>query len=143
MKPSLWMFVLSTALLLGGCATARIESLASLEGQSEAIAFHGRDEQRRVGAKVSVAGLPEILARATWVASRPAHKGGSWLRFASDREVFLPVGFAHFYVANVPGHFEVRSEDLGRYREISGRILKAANEALARMPAANIPPTTR
>lgn len=129
MKTNCGLFAI--ALAMSGCAVVRVESLSPLKGQAEAMAFHGRDEQRQKGATISVAGLSEILARATWVSSRPAHKGGSWLRFADNREVFLPVGFSHFYVANVPGHFEVRSEDIARYREVSERIHREANQALA------------
>lgn len=115
-------------ILVCGCATTRIEPVALLQGQTQALAFRDRDQERKEGRKVSVAGLPEILARATWVDSHLYHKGGIWLRFEEDREVFLPYGFEFFLVRDVSGHFEVRKEEMARYRDVVQRIQREANQ---------------
>jgi len=83
-------------LAFSACTTVRVESLATLQGQTEAVTFSSHDRERKEGRKVSVTGLPEILARAAWVEGRPFHKGGDWVRFADGREIFLPVGFEFF-----------------------------------------------
>ena len=114
-------------MMLVGCGTTRVESLATLQGQTEAVAFPARDPERKEGKKVSIVGLPEILARATWVEGQLSHKGGNWVRFADRREVFLPVGFEFVFVRGTPGHFEIRKEDLKAYREIAERIRSQAN----------------
>lgn len=115
-------------LAFSACTTVRVESLATLQGQTEAVTFSSHDRERKEGRKVSVTGLPEILARAAWVEGRPFHKGGDWVRFADGREIFLPVGFEFFFVGDTPGHFEIRKEDHQRYREIVRRIQNEANQ---------------
>ena len=122
-------FALIALVVLTGCATDRVESLTTLQGQTEAVVFQGRDSERKDGRKVSVMGLPEILARATWVEGQHFHKGGNWMRFADGREVFLPVGFEFFVVRDTPGHFEIRKEDHEQYRAIMQRIKKEINQA--------------
>ena len=121
--------------LLSGCATFRLEPPSLLLGQIDATAFRDRDKERKEGRKISVVGLPEILARATWVDSHVFHKGGIWLRFAEGREIFVPYGF-EFFLMGDRGHFDIRKEDMERYREIVQRIQKEANQALQPTAAA-------
>jgi hypothetical protein len=115
-------------LLLCGCTAFRLESPSLLQGQVEAVAFRGGDQERKEGRNVSVVGLPELLARATWVDGHVFHKGGIWVRFAEGREVFLPYGF-DFFVMGDRGYFEIRKEDVPKYREIVQRIQKEMNQA--------------
>ncbi|MBI5382640.1 MAG: hypothetical protein HZA31_12125 [Opitutae bacterium] len=119
--------MLLTVALLCGCVAMRIEPLAVLQGQNQALVLHGNGSERKEGRTISVNGLPEILARATWVEKRVFHKGGVWLRFKENREIFLPHAFDFFLVRGVNGHFEIRKEDAARYRDVVQRIQKEAN----------------
>ena len=134
------LLTLLSLIVMCGCSTVRVEPLALLQGQTEAILFTSRQPEEGSGRKVSVVGLPEILSRATWVEGRPFHKGGSWVRFTDGHEVFIPVAFEFVFVKGVPGYFEIRKEDYEHYHQIVQRIRKEANQSPQRTPAAARPP---
>lgn len=92
------------------------------------MAFRERGQSER---EVAVAGLPEMLARATWVDRHVYSKGGLWLRFPDGREVFLPFGFDFFRVAGVRGHFIVRPDDVARFRTLTRRIAEETRTTLS------------
>ncbi|PTX90784.1 hypothetical protein [Opitutus sp. ER46] len=119
-------FFLLLVFLVAGCATTRLESLALLQGQTEARMFDGREDRGGTAGKaVSIVGLPEIMTRATWDSRRFIHKGGHWLRFANGTEVFIPLGFEFFQVKGVPGSYVVRPEDVPAYNAVRERMYRA------------------
>lgn len=126
MKLRVFAALLSISAFAAGCATTRVEPVAVLMRYSSATLLHGKGDARREVKDVSIVELTPILARATWVDKQAISKGGFWIKYPNGSRVFIAAGFDFFRIEGVPGHFEIRSEDVPAYRALAdemGRML--------------------
>jgi hypothetical protein len=91
---------------------------------SSATLVYGSGVGRREVGEVSVVALTPILARATWCDDWAISKGGFWLEYPNGSRIFLAIGLDFFRIDGVPGHFEIRAEDVPTYRKVIDEVKK-------------------
>lgn len=116
---SVFIFLMGI-LFLSACATVRVPSLVTVlvEPTAEKGFIDRRDRSFTRQKTVSMEVLNPILQRAEWTDRSVIHKGVFGLRYPNGTMVKIATGFHFFYVEGVPGHFEIRAEDVPLFRNV-------------------------
>lgn len=121
--------IVLSIVLLSGCATPHPESILDLSHYSIASVTNKDGDTRSKTKDISVEALTPLLIRAKWVDRRLVSMGNLCIIYPSGQKIFLAIGFDYFRVEGIRGHFDIRPEDIGAYRQAIDGIRQNANRA--------------